>query len=227
MKSEKYGKCAECPLDNDRRICKTNDGFGPDYCSTKNYKEVLAEADLRYREEQYAEFTRQAAIQEFECYESIPGRPGFTRPKNPRIVEIYEFCKKMGYKRLGLAFCSGLREEAAVVERIFRDQGFDVVSVICKVGCRDKRQVGLTQDQKIAPEADGHESMCNPIAQALILNKEKTDFNIVLGLCVGHDSMFLKNSEALCTILAVKDRVTGHNPLAPVYTSGQYYRYIK
>ena len=57
---------------------------------------------------------------------------------------------------------------------------------------------------RLNPEADGHESMCNPIGQAEILNVEKTEFNIVLGLCVGHDSMFLKNSDAMCTILAVK-----------------------
>ena len=227
MIKDNYGKCAECPIASNKRICSVNDGVGPNYCSTKNYVDVLAKADEKYKDKQYAEFAKQASIQESECYEQLPDKPGIFRPKKPRIVEIYEFCHKMGYKRLGLAFCDGLRSEAAIVESIFKDQGFEVVSVICKVGGRDKELIGVSHKNKINPELDGHESMCNPIGQAEILNNEKTEFNIVLGLCVGHDSMFLKNSEAMCTILAVKDRVTGHNPLSPIYTSGSYYEYIK
>ena len=69
--------------------------------------------------------------------------------------------------------------------------------------------------------------MCNPVLQAMILNREGTDFNVILGLCVGHDSLFLKYSEALCTVLAVKDRVLGHNPLAAVYNLDSYYRSLK
>jgi enoyl-CoA hydratase/carnithine racemase len=45
-------------------------------------------------------------------------------------------------------------------------------------------------------------------------DQQKTDFNVLLGLCVGHDSLFLKYAEAPCTVLAVKDRMLGHNPLA-------------
>ena len=37
-----------------------------------------------------------------------------------------------------------------------------------------------------------HESMCNPILQAMLLNEAGTQFNIVLGLCVGHDSLFFR-----------------------------------
>ena len=69
--------------------------------------------------------------------------------------------------------------------------------------------------------------MCNPIAQALILNEAQTEFNVVLGLCVGHDSLFLKYAEAPCTMLAVKDRLLGHNPLAAIYTIESYYRSLK
>jgi len=65
--------------------------------------------------------------------------------------------------------------------------------------------------------------MCNPIGQALFLNQQKTDFNLMLGLCVGHDTLFIKYSDAPITALAVKDRVTGHNPLAPVYLAQGYY----
>jgi len=69
--------------------------------------------------------------------------------------------------------------------------------------------------------------MGNPIYQAELMNREKTDLNILLGLCVGHDSLFLKYAESPVTVLAVKDRVTGHNPLAAIYLSDSYYRKIK
>jgi len=69
--------------------------------------------------------------------------------------------------------------------------------------------------------------MCNPIGQALVLNEAKTEFNILMGLCVGHDSLFLKNSDAPVTVFAVKDRVLGHNPLAAIYNYDTYYRRFK
>jgi hypothetical protein len=54
--------------------------------------------------------------------------------------------------------------------------------------------------------------MCNPIAQALLFNDAKTEFNVMMGLCVGHDSLFLKYAEAPCTVFAVKDRLWGTIP---------------
>ncbi|MBW2121998.1 MAG: DUF1847 domain-containing protein, partial [Deltaproteobacteria bacterium] len=54
-----------------------------------------------------------------------------------------------------------------------------------------------------------------------------TDFNILLGLCVGHDSLFLKYAEAFSTVLIVKDRVLGHNPAAALYTTDSYYARLK
>ena len=65
--------------------------------------------------------------------------------------------------------------------------------------------------------------MCNPIGQALHLNEEKTDLNILFGLCVGHDTLFIKHSEAPVTVFAVKDRVLCHNPVAAIYQADAYY----
>lgn len=128
----------------------------------------------------------------------------------------------MNYRKLGLVFCVGLRKEAGAVEGFLSSCGFDVVSCVCKIGRVPKEAIGIRDDQKI--RIGGFESMCNPIAQALLLNDEKTEFNIMMGLCVGHDSLFMKYAEAPCTVLAVKDRVLGHNPLAAVYTMDSYYR---
>ena len=66
--------------------------------------------------------------------------------------------------------------------------------------------------------------MCNPILKAQMLNKVKTDINIVMGLCVGHDSLFYKYAEAPSTTLVVKDRVLGNNPVAALYTLDSYYK---
>lgn len=111
----------------------------------------------------------------------------------PRLKETVEFCKRMGYHKLGLAFCKGLRKEARIVADLLRAQGFEVVSVICKTGGISKEEVGIPEEVKIHPGE--FEAMCNPIAQAKLLNEQHTDFNIEVGLCVGHDSMFYKYSD--------------------------------
>ena len=69
--------------------------------------------------------------------------------------------------------------------------------------------------------------MCNPILQAKMLNQAKTDLNVVVGLCVGHDSLFYKYSEAITTTMITKDRVLGHNPAAALYTAETYYKRLQ
>jgi len=131
----------------------------------------------------------------------------------------------MKYRRLGFAFCAGLIKEAKVVESLFSSHGLEMVSAICKVGRSPKETLDIKEEQKI--KIGCFEPMCNPIAQAMILNEARTEFNVMLGLCVGHDSMFLKYADAPCTVLAVKDRLLGHNPLAAIYNIDGYYRSLK
>ncbi|MFZ0926972.1 MAG: DUF1847 domain-containing protein [Syntrophobacteraceae bacterium] len=111
------------------------------------------------------------------------------------------------------------------MREIFEAQGLDVISIVCKVGKVPKEAIGLCEDQKVAP--GNYESMCNPIVQALVANHYQSQFNVLLGLCVGHDSLFFRYADAPSTVLAVKDRMLGHNPLAAVYEFGSYYRYLK
>ena len=150
----------------------------------------------------------------------------------PRLREVVEFAKRMGYIRLGMAFCGGLYKEAKVVDKLLRDQGFQVVSVICKTGAIPKAKAGVTQQTVFPQGTNGlrpiqlkllEEPMCNPIAQAQLLNQAETQFNICLGLCVGHDSLFYKYSQAPVTTLVAKDRVTGHNPVAAIYCADGYF----
>ncbi|MFW9829516.1 MAG: DUF1847 domain-containing protein [Candidatus Thorarchaeota archaeon] len=55
---------------------------------------------------------------------------------------------------------------------------------------------------------------CNPVAQALLLNKAKIDLNLIVGLCVGQDIIFTQLSTAPVIILIAKDRSHPHSPAA-------------
>jgi uncharacterized metal-binding protein len=61
-------------------------------------------------------------------------------------------------------------------------------------------------------------------AQARVLNRMGTDMNVIMGLCVGHDMLFVRHAEAPTTTLVAKDRVTGHNPVAALYGNHFYYK---
>lgn len=137
-----------------------------------------------------------------------------------RLREIIELCKSMGYRKVGLAFCKGLRKEAKVAADILREHGLEVVSVICKAGGIDKTEAGIGEQMKLHPGE--FDPMCNPILQAKLLNEQKTEFNIALGLCVGHDSQLYKYSDALVTTLVAKDRVLAHNPVGALYQADGY-----
>jgi uncharacterized metal-binding protein len=217
--------CASCDLDLLSRACVFEGGQGSKGCPTLIRTDVLSEAAKEYEEPTVREFARQASIQEAECYANRDQQPYILQPTKTRMVEIIEFARKMKYQRLGLAFCLGLTREANVVNSILEGHGFEVVSVLCKAGRVSKEKIGLTEEEKIYRGMD--EPMCNPIYQAKLFNHEKTDFNILLGLCVGHDSLFFKFAKSPTTVLAVKDRVTGHNPLAAVYLAESYYQKIK
>ncbi|HWQ62267.1 MAG TPA: DUF1847 domain-containing protein [Negativicutes bacterium] len=217
------GKCALCKVAT--KICREPGGQGPAFCSTKLYTEAIAKAAAEYDKPDIHEFARQASIQEASCYIDREAEPAYLFPVKPRIQELIEFSRKMGYRRLGLAFCAGLHQEAATVTRILEDHGFEVVSVICKVGGVGKEAIDIKPEEKV--RIGSFEPMCNPVAQAEVLNAAGTDFNILLGLCVGHDSLFIKYSQAMVSVFAVKDRVLGHNPLAAVYNYESYYQRFK
>lgn len=222
----KVPTCAQCPYKASERLCRTEGGKAPDFCPIHTMTELVEQSLKEYNTNpDMCRFARMATVQEADGYAHRDLGYEHVRAAKTRIEEIMEFAGKMGYKRLGMAFCLGLRNEAKIVEGIFSSRGFEVVSVVCKVGRIPKSFIGVGKGEQIDPGKT--EVMCNPVLQAMILNREKTDFNVLLGLCVGHDSLFLKYAEALCTVLAVKDRVLGHNPLAAVYTIDSYYRCLK
>ena len=133
-----------------------------------------------------------------------------------RLEEIMQFCREMGYRRIGLAHCVGLTGEALLVKKIL-EREFSVAAICCKFSGINKKNYGLAQ-----VNCSVYEAICNPVGQAMVLNDEKTDLNLIIGLCVGHDLLFTRYSEAPVTTLIVKDRVTGHNPAVVLYSN--YYK---
>ncbi len=141
-------------------------------------------------------------------------------PKTPkekwswtRVEEVMEYARQREMKRLGIATCYMLMPESKLLSDILESNGFEVVSVTCLCGEVNPHDMGLP----------GNIS-CNPILQAEVLDQEKTELNIMVGLCVGHDILFLRHSKAETTPLVVKDRAMGHNPIAALYLSKSFYK---
>ena len=189
--------CALCGV----KACKNYEENEAKNCPNNKKDELEALKNLYTTEENFK-------IAQVSAELSIP--QGLTR-----IEETMEFAKRLGYKKLGLAFCSALANEAKIITEIFKYHGFEVESVMCKVGSLSRELVEL---EKLGVP------MCNPIAQAKFLNEAETDLNVVVGLCIGHDSLFFKYSKAPVTVLAVKDRILAHNPLGAVYLSESAYK---
>jgi uncharacterized metal-binding protein len=176
--------------------------------------EALQRARARYEDEETRRLSIAAAQTEAAGY-----------CKWPRVQEIMDFAQRIGASHLGVAHCVGLMQEARLLQEILESNGFKVSSACCKVGSIPKEEIGLQESEKIRP--GGFEPLCSPVGQAELLNTVGTQLNIVVGLCVGHDSLFFRHSRAPATVLVAKDRVTGHNPVAALYTSHSYYRHLK
>lgn len=199
--------CASCK----KHSCRTgNLEDAPQNCPCRETDELEKIKD-QYRDPENLKIAYQSALVEAEGY-----------CKKTRLEEIVDFAYKCGFHKLGVAFCIGLCKEAELFCSILRENGFEVSSVICKNGSVPKELIGIQDSQKNRPGT--YEPMCNPVGQAVFLNREQTELNILLGLCVGHDSLFIKYSDAPVTVFAVKDRVLAHNPLGAIYLSDSYYK---
>ena len=193
----------------------------PGKCPTRAHADTVSETLAGYLDESDdARMARVAARVEGLCYDK--SESGAVHARWTRVEDTIAFAKLMKYRRVGIATCIGLLEETRRLEQILRAQGLEPVSVCCKVGSVDKERLGVADADKVRPGT--FEPACNPVAQARILNAIGTDMNVIVGLCVGHDMLFSKHSEAPVTTLVAKDRVTGHNPATVLYGQGFYYK---
>ena len=111
-----------------------------------------------------------------------------------RANEVLEYAKKMNYKKLGVAVCYALLSECRLFINSLRENAIKCVVVVC--GPEASKTPSLNLD-----EIDSYVVVCDPLSQAEILNSKKTDFNIIVGLCLGNDSLLVKNLNALSSIL--------------------------
>ena len=219
-------QCALCPYEWPDRACRRAGGMAPGNCPTEVHPDFVKQSAEEVRTGDVSEFARAASIQEAEGYADKEKGYDAVRPVKPRILEIVEFAKKMDYRRVALIFCIGLRNEASAGAQ-----------VLCKPWARyDLRCLqGGTGSQGGDGAGGGPEGVAGifrihvqphppgPTCQSL----RDPSSTCCLGLCVGHDSLVFKYAEAPCTVLAVKDRLLGHNPLAAVYHMEGYYRCLK
>ena len=168
------------------------------------YPDINAEVIDIYKEADNLKLTQASAAIEAKYYQEAT-----------RLEEISHFAREMGYTKLGVAACIGLIKEAQTIAEYLK-KNFEVSLVICKNGGLLKSNLDLPQIN-----VGENEVMCNSIGQALLLNKKQSELNIICGLCIGHDILFTKYSDAPVTTIIVKDRVLGHNPAAVLYSSYQ------
>jgi len=201
--------CMSCGSYN----CDRRDKSYPEFClTTKTDKDLIMYVqELYLNDPEVSKITSASADVEGNYYGKLT-----------RVEEIILFAKKIGAQKIGIATCLGLVNEAKIFAKIVQAKGLKCFGVVCKVGSVDKTAIGIPEESKVKKGC--FEATCNPILQAKLLEKEKTELNVLVGLCVGHDSLFIKYSHAPVTILLTKDRVLGHNPAAALYTSSFYYK---
>lgn len=197
----------------------------PGNCPSRMHDDIIQEAFARYRGDSAdARLAQVAAKVEGLGYQPSP-ESNDVNARWTRVEDTIALAKLMGYRKIGIATCIGLLEETKQLCAILEAQGLEPQSVCCKAGSIDKLELGLSEHDKVRPGT--FEPACNPIAQAEICNSIGTEMNIIVGLCVGHDMLFNKYSQAPVTTLVCKDRVTGHNPCAALYGQNFYYKRLQ
>lgn len=122
-------------------------------------------------------------------------------PHIDRVQEIIEYARAASIQTIGIAHCTAFRQEAENLREILEENGFQVEHVNCKYG-----RVPFSD---LVPGYPG--TSCNPAGQAKYLEEKKTELNIMMGLCLGHDMIFNSKSAAPVTPLIVKDRKLKHH----------------
>lgn len=172
----------------------------PKYCQAKKYIDEIEISKGEYNK------TDNISIYEAACIVGAEN-DGF----RPRIEEAVHFVKHLKLTKVGFAACTAFENEMRILTNLFMQEDVHVICANCPIG-------GVSAEERGFPElADYVNSKCNPIAQAEILNRERTELNFIIGLCLGHDILFTRYSTAPVSTLIVKDRMTGNNPAAALY----------
>ena len=178
--------CTDCALNG----CEFVDGPRPSFCPSNEF--VLEEQgwlQQRFAEPENRRIIEAAATSANEAFWG----------KLSHLEETLIFARELGARTIGIASCVSLATEARAAARVFEAHGFEVVGALCKIGGVTFGDLGIERERCTEKMA-----LCNPIYQAKVLNEANADLNVVMGLCTGHDSLFLKYVEGLCTFLTPK-----------------------
>lgn len=167
----------------------------PKTCPTLTYNELTTDV-IGYREEPWRTIMGVA--------DQTPFTP--ERVLRNRVEELVYYAQKLHYKKIGIAFCVSLLQEAQALARILIKEGLMAVPVCCRVGAVDYNEINLPK-----AHPDQFAAICNPAAQARLLNLAEVDIVVQVGLCLGHDIILQETCNAPVTTLVVKDRVLDHH----------------
>jgi uncharacterized metal-binding protein len=138
-----------------------------------------------------------------------------------RLAELVYFCLEMGYRRIGIAYCIDLEKPARILARVL-SRTFETVPACCRIGGHPGNHATIRSGSG-SVLLDVPPISCNPVVQAEVLNRRRTDLNVIVGLCLGADCIFANESTAPVTTLFVKDRSLANNPIGALY-SDEYLR---
>jgi len=111
-----------------------------------------------------------------------------------RVEEIVQFAKRMGFRKIGIANCISFVDHAYVLSASSRA----TASRSCRSRARTATSQGGAGHRGPRKDPPGQfEPLCNPVSQAELLNAHGCELNVVMGLCVGHDSLFFKHAHGL------------------------------
>ena len=208
QKKDRKFSCSDCSALH----CWKGESQYPAFCVNKNPDEEMVERIKQmYIDDPFVSKINNCAVDvDREHYYQLS-----------RAEEMILFAQGLGVKKVGVATCVALLKEAKVFCEMLAKNGIDYYCAGCKVGAIDKSEVDL---ERYKLKEGTYDPICNPVMQAELLNKENTDLNIIIGLCVGHDTLFIKYSNAPVTYLVVKDRVLVHNSVAALQKDGFYYK---
>jgi uncharacterized metal-binding protein len=167
----------------------------PRTCPTRTHAEVAGDISGYLGDE------RQALM---KAADATPFKPDGSLRN--RVEELAHFARQRGMTRIGVAFCVSLLQESQRLARLLQAEGLETELVCCRVGAVDHDEIGLAK-----AHPDRFAAICNPVAQARLLNERKVDLVAQVGLCVGHDLVLQEECDAPVTTLVVKDRALDHH----------------
>ena len=134
--TKKQPQCSYC----NRKVCFHGDLTNtPDFCPSKEYADLLEETKKKLQGPDNVRMAQDVA------------RTWKEYGKLTRVEETLEYARLQGHKKIGLAFCVGLSEEARLFTNVLLNAGFYVVSVCCMCGALSADDVNLPEDDKIIP----------------------------------------------------------------------------